>query len=283
MHGTRKAPAQIERVTLTPEMAFDLLNHNQQNRPLQDRHVNRIASQIMAGKWKFNGDTIKISDTGDVLDGQHRLFAVIEAKTAVETVIIRGVARDAFSTIDTIRAVRSGADVLAINGASRYRTTISSALMWLIRWQRGCLPKFRDPRNKIENSDIEAAWAAHPDMEKAVERAMQLRGLGNPAVFAFVYYVMGNLNEAVAERMMETLEDPAGVPIDDPFYALRAWLLSENRKRREPLDCVAVIIKAANAAAKGRKVKVLSWKQSGQSAEAFPTLGIVKTGGANAR
>lgn len=274
MHGMRKKPTRIERVLLTPEMAFDLLNHNQQNRPLKDRHVNRIAAQITAGKWKFNGDTIKISDTGDVLDGQHRLFAVIEAKMAIETVIIRGVARDAFATIDTIRAVRSGADVLAINGASRYRPTISSALMWLIRWQRGWLPRFGDPRHKVENSDIEAAWEAHADMERSVERSMQLRGLGNPAVFAFAYYVMSNQNEAIADRMMETLADPAGVPIDDPFYALRVWLLSDNRKRREALDCIAIIFKAANAAAKGKRVKVLSWKQTGQSAESFPALAI---------
>lgn len=273
MHGTiaPSAPS-IERILLTPELAASLLECNRQNRPLQDQHMRRIAGQILAGKWRFNGDTIKIADDGDVLDGQHRLWAVLESKTAIETVLVRGVAREAFATIDTIRAVRSGGDVLAINGASRYRNIMASALMWLIRWQKGVVPKFRDPRNKVENSDIEAAWLAHPDIELACERAMRLRGIGNPAVFGFLYYVMGNLNEEVAERMMTTLEDPAGVAIDDPFYALRSWFLSATHKRREPLDCIAVIIKAANAAARGRKIKNLAWKSTGQSAEPFPTL-----------
>jgi len=52
--------------------------------------VERIAKQIRQGKWKYNGDTIKIAATGDVLDGQHRLWAIIESKTAVETVIVYG-------------------------------------------------------------------------------------------------------------------------------------------------------------------------------------------------
>ena len=160
----------LKRIRLTPEVATALLEHNQLNRPLRDHHVKRLAAQIVAGKWKFNGDTIKVAETGDVLDGQHRLWAVIEAKRPVETIVVYGIARDAFATIDTLRAVRTGADVLALNGASRYRHIISAALAWLIRWQRGSIDRFRDPANRVENSDIEAAFTAHPSMAVAVER-----------------------------------------------------------------------------------------------------------------
>lgn len=64
-------------LTVTPEMAAKLLEHNKWNRPLNDLHVHRIKNQILKGKWQFNGDTIKVSADGDVLDGQHRLWAVI--------------------------------------------------------------------------------------------------------------------------------------------------------------------------------------------------------------
>ncbi len=95
-------------ITLTPEMAMSLLEANQNNRPLNHQHVDRIANQITKGKWKFNGDTIKLATNRDVLDGQHRLWAVVEAKQPIETAIIYDIEPEAFATIDTLRKPRSG-------------------------------------------------------------------------------------------------------------------------------------------------------------------------------
>lgn len=261
-----------EIVTLTPEMAMQLLEHNMLNRPLGDGHVARIAKQIVEGKWRFNGDTIKIADTGDVLDGQHRLWAVIESKTPVETIIVRGIERDAFSTIDTIRRARSGADTLALNGATHYRNMISTALTWLLRWQRDCLETYRAPQHKIENSDIEAAFAAHPGMVRAVERTIVLRRLANVSIMAFIYYALTNRDAALAERMIETLENPANVSISDPFFRLRAYFTADHHKRKEPLTTIALAFKASNAAHAGKKVEILTWKNQGRNPEAFPKL-----------
>ena len=60
-------------VKIGPEDAMQMLEMNGTNRPLNDQHVKRIARQIADGKWKFNGDTIKLSVSNDILDGQHRL------------------------------------------------------------------------------------------------------------------------------------------------------------------------------------------------------------------
>lgn len=259
---------------MTPEKATELLEHNTLNRPLNDQHVQRLSRQITSGKWKFNGDTIKVSDDGAVLDGQHRLWAIVESKRAVETIIVRGIERDAFATIDTLRKPRSGADVLALNGATRYRNITASALQWLIRWQRGCLEDFKAPKNRVENSDIEDAYAAHPGMIRAVERAMQCRGIGNPSVIGFLYYALVNRNAEMAERMMATLTDPASVSVSDPFFRLRVYFTAEHHKRKAPVYTIALAFKAMNAARRGGKIQVLCWKNQGKSAEPFPTLEV---------
>ena len=259
-------------VMLTPEMAVQMLEHNTLNRPLSDHHVQRIARQIALDKWRFNGDTIKIADTGDVLDGQHRLWAVIESKKTVETIIVRGIAREAFATIDTLRKPRSGSDTLALSGATRYRNVTASALSWLIRWQRNILEDYRAPQNKIENSDIEEAFAAHPGIGRAVERAMALRRLANSGIMGFLYYVLTNRDPVLAIRMMNTLENPANVSINDPFFRLRAYFTADHHKSKDPLETIALAIKAANAASKGRKLEVLAWRRQGKTPEAFPTL-----------
>jgi hypothetical protein len=261
-------------VTLTPARAVELLEANGVNRPLSEVHAQRIARQITGGKWQFNGDTIKIADTGDVLDGQHRLWAVIYADKAVETMIVYGVERAAFATIDTLRKPRSGGDTLALNGATRYRNITAAALQWLIRWQRGVFEDWKAPKNRVENSDIEEAYLAHPGMIHAVESAMKLRGLANPSVTAFFFYVLTNRNAELAERMMTTLEDPANVGVNDPFFRLRAYFTAEHHKRKEPLITVALAIKAANAAHRGQKIQNLAWRNQGKSPEAFPQLEV---------
>lgn len=253
---------------------MELLEHNTLNRPIGDAHVHRIARQIVEKKWRYNGDTIKVSDNGEVLDGQHRLWAIIEAKTPVETLVVYGIARDAFATIDTIRRQRSGGDTLSLNGVGRHRNVAASALQWLIRWQRGSIADWRAPVNKIENSDIEDAWASHPTIMNAVDRAMHMRSLTNPSLMAFLYYVLSNRNADLAERMMKTLEEPGPISLTDPFYKLREYFLADHHKRKEPLTTIALAIKAANAAHRNASIQVLRWNNQGITAEAFPTLDV---------
>lgn len=268
---------EIKLTTITPEMATGLLEYNTDNRPINDQHVHRIARQISDGKWKFNGDTIKVSDDKEVLDGQHRLWATIEANKPIETVVVYGVKRDAFATIDTLRKARSGADVLAINGQTRYRNIASTALQWLIRWQRitkenNVLLNYKAPQNRIENSDIEAAWKTHPHIIDAVERAMKLRRLTNPSLLAFFYYVLSNRDPVLAESMMSVLDDPSGTPGEHPFYLLRSYFHSDHLKRKEPIQAIAMMTKAANLAKANKRMKNLVWLRNGN--EKFPVLDV---------
>jgi len=280
MHGATvtklksSAKTRMETITLTPELATELLEHNKINRPLNDQHVRRIKAQIESGKWKFNGDTIKVSDDEDVLDGQHRLWAVIEAKASVETAIVYGIKPDAFSTIDTLRKPRSGSDVIALSGTTRHRNIIASALAWLIRWQREILPEYKAPQNRVENSDIEDAFQAHPGIVRAIDRAMAVRGIGNPSIIGFVYYVLTNRDAELAERMIEILREPGRVSVEDPFFRLRAYFTADHHKRKEALMTIALMFKAANAAHRSKKIEVLSWKCQGKSPEAFPKLDV---------
>lgn len=280
MHGAtvtklpRKSNNAPEIITLTPELATSLLEHNNLNRPLNDQHMQRIARQITDGKWKFNGDTIKVAETGDVLDGQHRLWAVIESKQSVETILVRGIARDAFATIDTLRKPRSGSDILALNGATRHRNYAASALQWLIRWQRGCIEDYRAPQNRVENSDVEESFKHNPGILRAVERSAGLRSLANPSIMGFFYYALTNRDAELAERLMVTLESPAGVGVNDPFFRLRAYFLADHHKLKSPIVTIALCIKAANAAHSNQKVQVLSWKNQGNTPEKFPKLAV---------
>ncbi len=274
MHGTtHMSKAKLETITLTPTLATKLLEGNTNNRPLSQMHVERIARQITDGKWIFNGDTIKLSDKDEILDGQHRLWAVVEAKKPVETAIVYGVKAEAFATMDTIRKARSGGDTLAVAGITRYRNVTSDALKWLIRWQKKAIENYRDPINRVENSDVREAFKNNPNMLRAVESVMTVHVLKSTSLIAFMFYVLSNRDEKLAERMLNTLIDPAAVSVNDPFYRLRAYLITEGRAKN-PVVTIALMIKAANAAAKGLKINSLTWKHQGQKVEEFPKLEV---------
>jgi len=262
------------KILLTPEMATQYLEYNTHNRPLNEQHVKRIAAQIIAGKWRFNGDTIKFSVKKDVLDGQHRLWAIVEANVPVETLIVEGIEADAFATIDTLRKARSGSDILALKGAGRHRSYMSAAFQWLIRWQRGTIESYRSPQNRIENSDIELMYDNNPGVERAIERVSRLRGLANPSIVGFFYYILANRSPELAERMVHTLENPAGISMNDPFFRLRMYFASDNTRKKDPVVTIALMIKAANAAFYKRDVKSLTWRNQGSSPEPFPKLEV---------
>lgn len=106
--------------------------HNTKNRPLTEGLVDRYAQDILNRRWRINGETIVIGDHGEVLSGQHRLWAVIRAEeirtsdaqkyhwadlwkgpVTMETLVVYGVDEndDIVNTLDTGKP-RTFADVI---------------------------------------------------------------------------------------------------------------------------------------------------------------------------
>ena len=76
--------------TITPQLAKDILANNNLNRNINATIVGHYADAISRGQWELNGEAIKIAHDGRLLDGQHRLMAVIKSDTPITTLVIRG-------------------------------------------------------------------------------------------------------------------------------------------------------------------------------------------------
>jgi hypothetical protein len=70
--------AQVEEITL--EIAERLLQANSLNRRISGPVVERYARDMKAGRWKLNGQTIKISSRGRLLDGHRRIHGAWNGK-----------------------------------------------------------------------------------------------------------------------------------------------------------------------------------------------------------
>lgn len=85
----------ITQEKITPEMAQEYLKFNTENyRSLSKDRVISYAADMKNGRWQFNGESIKFSENGQLIDGQHRLQAIIRAGVPVDMLVIRGVKDD---------------------------------------------------------------------------------------------------------------------------------------------------------------------------------------------
>lgn len=105
-------------IAITPELAENWLTTNTNNRRVRPALVAMLAEEIRAGRWRETHQGIAFAEDGTLIDGQHRLLAVVAAKQSVRMSVTFGVPRDAFSAIDagcsrtfTDRALASNEDV----------------------------------------------------------------------------------------------------------------------------------------------------------------------------
>lgn len=72
--------AEIKRVLVTPELATDWLTRNEANRSIRRTALIRMADDMTDGKWlETNPQPIIFDTTGALIDGQHRLGALVKA------------------------------------------------------------------------------------------------------------------------------------------------------------------------------------------------------------
>jgi len=119
-------------VLVTPEIARELLLKNSSNRPMNESTVRWYKRQMEAGQWTISGQTISISDDGRLMDGQHRLKAVILSNKSIMFNISYNIPFGSFVNYDSLRT-RGVCDVFAISGITNYKS-ISSAISryWLL-------------------------------------------------------------------------------------------------------------------------------------------------------
>lgn len=119
----------IETVTIeefAPDQAQHILNKfNAINRPLRQGHVERMAKDMREGRWTFNPEPITFDEDGNLLDGQHRLWAIVESGTTQRFVVARNVSREAALNINTGLS-RKFQDNARIAGKGDYSTALAA-------------------------------------------------------------------------------------------------------------------------------------------------------------
>jgi hypothetical protein len=76
---------------VNPSEAEAYLKNNAMHRKVKQKKVDEYIKEMQDGKWKLNGKALIFDSNGRLLNGQHRLNAVVQSNTPLTTLIVRGV------------------------------------------------------------------------------------------------------------------------------------------------------------------------------------------------
>lgn len=119
---------------IDPSLARLLLESNVLNRPVSWPHVRRIARDMESGNWRLTHQGIALDRNGKLVDGQHRLNAILESKTTQRMVVTYNVEPESFHSIDIAIQPRSIAQVAGLLRGSKYAGTkvAASKVLWYL-------------------------------------------------------------------------------------------------------------------------------------------------------
>lgn len=261
---------QVQVEIITPAVAEQMLKANVHNRDLRKRHVAMLAGAMARGEWIPNGDSIKFSTEGVLLDGQHRLQAVIESGASITIPVVRELQSASQITMDT-HARRKLSDVLKLNGETNY-LTLAGALGVLWQYEHGGLRAYN---TKPTFQQLLQLLEKNPDLRVSVRTGHRIGATlkFSPSVASVAHWALFRIDATDAQFFFDRLADGANLTENDPIRRLREVLLQNamSKAKFSSTHLFALLIKAWNAYRQGRQVRALRWRIGGANPEDFPT------------
>jgi len=255
---------------ITPERAELWLIHNTHNRNVNETIVKRIARDIENENFHLNGETIKISDDGTIIDGQHRLWAIVGAETGVWSVVVTGLPLSAQESVDRVK-VRNISDALRMRGEVN-SNVLAGAIAGAIILQ------------SPTPSDVARAWPSvdealeyyglHPEIKESVRYGENLTRVvkTSSTIASALHHIFAKIDEEDANAFFDSLTTGLNLTNDSPVYKLRDFMVKEmtapRRVSRTRLS--AFYIKAWNSYRAGKPMHLLRWATGGVHPEEFP-------------
>ena len=253
---------QISIETITPADAKDLLAANTNNRVLRRSRINQYAQEMANGDWTLTGEPIIFARDGEMLNGQHRLLACIEAGVPFTTAVARDADPAAFKHIDS-GLKRSQGDLAAQIGVKN-PNLVSSAARFVLGYHAGAIGgNTGELTLAASRSKVLEEIASNVELYEAAGVAARTAGrMGhNPSGFAAFCVLTAQINgEGSADEFLAGLLSGEGMQTLDPRLALQRLLLGPYRPKTAG-PYLAVVIRAYDAWLKGEERKSLqTWK-----------------------
>lgn len=250
-------------LSISPEIAKKLLATNKINRRPKTPVIKRYAELMKNGEWKEGtGEAIKISINGNLIDGQHRLMAIVLSNITLSFLYISELDESIFDVLDT-GSIRNATDCFHIAGIKADKA-VPSIIQFYYILKNGGTTKNKHVNDKKTNSQLLDLYYENPDMwDTIVRRSMNwYNNFGKiltPSTIGGFYTFFMDKNEIHATEFMSQLT--TGIDCSPIINLLRNKLISDKHSPRKmpPYLKNALIIKTWNYYRLGVNPKILKY------------------------
>ncbi|MBO0839804.1 MAG: hypothetical protein J2O49_03155 [Sciscionella sp.] len=264
-------------VKVTPSKAQRWLDEsNLHNRPLSVSLVRSFADAMGRGDWKVTHQGVAFDANGTLVDGQHRLAAVVEAGIPVDLTVFTDVPTDTFDVLDTGKR-RNSADTLAIEG-EKYPHMLAAMTRAVYLYHHRSDGAWTGRAAAVTNHQILQTLAEHPRLREFVstgERLANSVGMIKSAAGASAYLTERDAKPGKIQQWYDGIIDGTGLTDNDPRLTFRHTMFRMARKesgqvqrRRDTREHVALYLNAFNAWATDQPLPRLRY----QPREALPPI-----------
>ncbi len=243
-------------VNVSPEIAAKWLAiENSRNRSISEGAVARYANDMLCGAWVSNGETIKFGADGSLLDGQHRLSAIVESGVTVPLMVVRGVSNTAQSTIDTGRP-RSDTDNFRIQGMThpQQRASILRNIKLILRGHVS---------GRLSVAEIHNLTARHGAGVEWVLTGLPGAPLKRSAIIAALAFAYPVAPDAM-DKFYADYKSGANLAANSPALQLRKLATDRLPKFREVDRTISLkTLRALQAHLSGESIGILKPSESG--------------------
>jgi hypothetical protein len=187
----------VEKHEITPEKALRWLETNDNNRPVSPKRVQQLAKDMIDGVFAVTHQGIAFDSDGRLIDGQHRLWAVVESGVTISMFVCFGLDRSAVVHYIDDGRPRSMTDKLGYGGVSTDKRRVSIVRSMMLHYRRSRLHDAASDGSYTWNGSNDRVRAAtfgvfHEAVRPAVEFSLSsgVRGgksrLGHACVCAAV-------------------------------------------------------------------------------------------------
>lgn len=254
-----------------PAVAEKLLAVADENRRLRPRLVQAYAGDMTQGLWRDTGEAIKISRTGRLLDGQHRLAAIVESGATVELMFVVGLDDEAQQMMDQ-GAARTVADALAMQGVANATHAGSVARWCLLGGEPG--PDLEHKlKQKASTAQVVDLVRQQPDIVTAAARypGMKMHIPGGPTALCYSWLWMHRTDPGDCEMFYGSMIEMAFKALNDPRKScLRALTRMEREEgitsssKDKAVATVSILTRSWNLWRKGEESQTFPIKHNGR-------------------
>jgi len=260
---------------LTPKHAKELLEGKYEGqRVLNQERIRKYALAMKGGNWLFDGMPIRVDWYGRLIDGQHRLNALVKWGGIIKKQVIEyGLDPDVYKVMDSGKT-RCLGDALRRNQEKNY-TSLASALMILSLYEKGTT--LIGSTTYLETADALSILEANPGLRDSAAKSLIARHIFPTGPGTFLHYILSRIDPDEADVFFGKMATGEMLEQKNPILTLRNMLTvakegfrsaTINREVR-----LAWAINAWNCFRKGQKATKakLSWRETKASCnEPFP-------------